>query len=45
MKKLIVVAIVVMVCLTGCTLSGLNVKVDDETIEVVVPVKDVVETE
>jgi hypothetical protein len=38
MKKLIVVAIVVIVCLTGCMFSGLNVKVDDETIEVVVPV-------
>jgi hypothetical protein len=38
MKKLIVVAIVVMVSFTGCIFSGLNVKVDDETVEVVVPV-------
>ena len=34
MKKLIV-AIVVIVCLAGCSFSGFNVKVDDATTEVV----------
>lgn len=29
MKKLIVVAIVAIVCLAGCSLSGLDVKVDN----------------
>ncbi len=29
MKKLIVLAIVVMVCLASCTISGLDLKVDN----------------
>jgi outer membrane murein-binding lipoprotein Lpp len=29
MKKLIVLAIVAMICLAGCTLSGLDMKVDN----------------
>lgn len=36
MKKLILVA-VAMVYLTGCSLKGFNVKVDDATTEVVKP--------
>jgi hypothetical protein len=37
MKKLIVVAILVMVCLTGCSLKGFNVKVDEATTDMVKP--------
>ncbi len=33
MKKLIVLAAVLMVCLAGCTLSGLDIKVDNATSE------------
>lgn len=37
MKKLIVLAIVAMICLAGCTLSGLDVKLDNASTDEVKP--------